>query len=219
MKGKNILLIYIIAAASIMLMSQQVYTQEPSLKLYGLKSGIIEYKYAGNQVGKSTLYFDDYGNKSAAYTDAMRGKEKDKTWIISLGENQFIFDPDKPNEGLKMKNPMFEWLGLKSRGDYNKITDEWYSKLGYKKVGTENFLGKECNLYKGQDGKVLTWNGIMMLMDIKIAGTHTHHEAISIKTNIPVDQKYFVVPKNIKFSEMPMLDNPYNGDEKDDVSE
>ncbi len=208
---------FIITLLCLTIIYNRTYTQELTLKPYGLKSGIIEYKYTGERVGKATLYFDDYGNKSAMYTDAMRGKEKDKGWIISFGENQFIFDPGKPNEGLKIKNPILELLGDKSRGDFNKITDEFYSKMGYKKAGTEKFLGKECNSYRGKDGKVLTWNGILMLMDFKMAGTHTKEEAVSIKTNIPVDPKIFVVPKNIKFSEMPMFDTPSTEDDEDET--
>ena len=46
--------------------------QEVSLKPYGLKSGIIEYSYSGDRVGKGTLYFDDYGMKSAMFSDAVQ---------------------------------------------------------------------------------------------------------------------------------------------------
>jgi hypothetical protein len=52
-------------------------------------------------------------------------------------------------------------------------------------------------------GKVLIWNGIMMLMDFKMGAYISKQEATSVKTNIPVDSKYFVIPKNTTFSEMP----------------
>ncbi len=198
----------------LLLIVNQIYAQGDKLKLFQIQSGIIEYKYSGNEVGKSILYFDNYGNRSAINLDTKEDGEVRKGWIISLGEYQYIFDPSKPNEGFKLKNPIIEWIYQNKNKDVEKFTEETYGKLGMKKAGTEKFLGKECIAYKGNDGKVLTWKGILMLMDLKIAGTHNKQEATSIKTNIPVDQKYFAIPKNIKFSEMPMFGNPSIEDEE-----
>ncbi|MCW9065600.1 MAG: hypothetical protein OQJ78_04830, partial [Ignavibacteriaceae bacterium] len=75
--------------------------------------------------------------------------------------------------------------------------------MGFKKTGTEKFMDKDCIVFKGDMGKVLTWNGILMLMDMNYSGIQTKQEATSIKINVPVDEKYFEIPKNIKFSEMP----------------
>jgi len=44
-----------------------------------------------------------------------------------------------------------------------------------------------------------------MLLDFKMMGTASHQEVTKIETNIPVDPKYFVIPDNIEFSEMPMF--------------
>jgi len=68
--------------------------QEATLKPYGIKSAIIEYSYSGDKVGKGTLYFDDYGSKSAMLTDAVE---------------------DIPGEIIKRKKmgftfPVDEWL-------------------------------------------------------------------------------------------------------------
>jgi hypothetical protein len=75
--------------------------------------------------------------------------------------------------------------------------------MGFSKGANEIFLGKECKVMKGDMGKVLTWNGILMLLDMKVMGYGSHQEVTKIQTNVPVDAKYFVVPGNIKFSEMP----------------
>jgi hypothetical protein len=75
--------------------------------------------------------------------------------------------------------------------------------MGFKKGANETFLGKDCKVMKGDMGKVLTWNGILMLLDMKVMGTGTHQEVTKIQTNVPVDAKYFVLPRNIEFSEMP----------------
>jgi len=179
--------------------------QETTLKPYGLKSGIIDYSYSGDKVGKGTLYFEDYGMKSAMYTDAVEDGEKRKGWVVTYGDYQYMWDPDDPTEGMKLKNPMITWIKEASKGDVESFTESMYSKMGFSKAPDETFLGKPCKVMKGNMGKVLTWNGILMLLDMKVMGTGSHQEATRIQTNVPVEGKYFVLPKNIEFSEMPMM--------------
>ncbi|HPI69313.1 MAG TPA: hypothetical protein PL003_08860 [Bacteroidales bacterium] len=179
--------------------------QEATLKPYGLKSGIIEYSYSGDRVGKGILYFDEYGMKSAMYTDAVQDGEKQKGWVVTFGDYQYMWDPDQPKEGMKLKNPIITWITETSKDDIESYTESMYSKMGFVKASDETFLRKPCKVMKGDLGKVMTWNGILMLMDMKIMGSGSHQEVTNIQTNVPVDGKYFVLPKNIEFSEIPMM--------------
>jgi len=181
----------------------QIEAQEVSLKPYGIESGIIEYKYSGSQVGTGTMYFDDYGYKSAMKMDTKMNDQPQKGWVVSFKEYQYIFDPAKPDEGLKMKNPIIESMLKMDKSDFDKVAEDLYSKMGMKKAGTEKFMDKDCIVFKGDNGKILTWNGILMLMDMNYSGIKTKQEVTSIKINVPVDAKYFEIPKDIKFSEMP----------------
>ncbi|HQH25685.1 MAG TPA: hypothetical protein PL101_08670 [Bacteroidales bacterium] len=195
----------IVLTVSLFIILPKLAGQEITLKPYGIKSGIIEYSYSGDKVGKGTLYFDDYGMKSAMYTDAVADGEKGKGWIVTFGDYQYIWDLDHPDEGLKLENPIITWLAESSKGDFESFTESMFSKMGFNKAPDETFLGKPCKVVKGDMGKVLTWNGILMLLDMNVMGTVSHQEATKIQTNIPVDAKYFAIPKNIKFSEMPMM--------------
>ena len=94
----------IICLLFVLLMVNQIQAQEVSLKPYGIQSGIIEYKYSGTQLGTSTLYFDEYGYRSAMKMDTKRNNEPQKGWVISFKEYQYIFDPAQPDKGLKMKD-------------------------------------------------------------------------------------------------------------------
>lgn len=192
----------IICLVFVLLMVNQIQAQEVSLKPYGIQSGIIEYKYSGTQVGTSTLYFDEYGYRSAMKMDTKRNNEPQKGWVISFKEYQYIFDPAQPDKGLKMKNPMIESLMNMDKQDYDKVAEDIYSQMGMTKAGNEKFLEKDCVCFKGDMGKVLTWNGILMLMDMDFGGVKSRQEVTSIKVNVPVDEKYFEIPKNIKFKEM-----------------
>ena len=193
----------ILSLLIVLLLVNQLNAQEVSLKPYGIESGIIEYKYSGSQVGTGTMYFDEYGYRSAMKMDTKMNDQPQKGWVVSFKEYQYIFDPAKPDEGLKMKNPIIESLQKMDKPDFDKVTEDLYSKMGMKRAGTEKFMGKDCIVFKGDMGKVLTWNGILMLMDMNYSGIQTKQEVTSIKINVPVDAKYFEIPKNIKFSEMP----------------
>ena len=179
--------------------------QGVTLKPYGLKSGIIEYSYSGDRVGKGTLYFDDYGMKSAMFTDAVQDGEKQKGWVVTFGDYQYMWDPDDPSEGMKLKNPIITWIAESSKGEIESYSESMYSRMGFKRAPDETFLGKPCKAMKGDMGKVLTWNGILMLLDMKVMGSGSHQEVTKIQTNVPVDAKYFVLPKNTEFSELPMM--------------
>jgi hypothetical protein len=187
----------------VLLLVNQLNAQEVSLKPYGIESGIIEYKYSGSQVGTGTMYFDEYGYRSAMKMDTKMNDQPQKGWVVSFKEYQYIFDPAKPDEGLKMKNPIIESLLKMDKPDFDKVAEDLYSKMGMKRSGTEKFMGKDCIVFKGDNGKILTWNGILMLMDMTYSGIKTKQEVTSIKINVPVDAKYFEIPKNIKFNEMP----------------
>jgi len=179
--------------------------QETTLKPYCIKSGIIEYRYSGDKAGTGTLWFDDYGLKCAMQMEVVSEGEKSNSWIVTIGSYQYLWDTSKPAEGLKMENPILKWVNEASKEEIDSYTESMYVKLGMTKKATETFLGKECKSLKGDIGKVLTWKGIMMLLDMSMGTYVSHQEATSIKTNVPIDARYFVIPKNVTFSEMPMF--------------
>ncbi|NLE35304.1 MAG: hypothetical protein GX622_09385 [Bacteroidales bacterium] len=171
-------------------------------KPLGVKSGIIEYSYSGDKTGKSTQYFDDYGMKSAVYAEIVQRGEESKGWSLTLGEDQYMWDLNS-SQGMKSKNPMVKQMMELSGGDILEYMAGMYEQMGMTKSGTENFQGKECTVFKGDMGKVLIWKGLMMMMEMKIGDMVSRQEVTSIKTNVKVDGKYFRIPDDITFNEIP----------------
>jgi hypothetical protein len=193
----------IVSAISFFILTLWIYGQQSAPKPFSFKSAIIEYKYSGDKAGESTQYVDDYGMKNATYTEMLEEGETVKGWTVSSGDYQYMWDLSEPTQGMKMKNPLMDWIRQSSEKDLESFTIDAYEKMGMIKSGKETFLGKECTVIKGEMGKVLIWNGILMFAEFKMGSYVSRQEAISVKTNIPVDGKYFVVPKDITFSEMP----------------
>jgi hypothetical protein len=200
---KNKMKTIIASLICMLLMPGSIYGQDKTPKPFKFKSGIIEYKYSGDKTGTATQYFDDYGMKSAMYSEITQEGELTKSWVVSSGDYQYMWDPSKPTQGMKMKNPLLSAITQASTDELESLTESTYEKMGMVKSGTETFQGKECTVIKGDMGKVLTWNGILMLMDFRMGAYVSRQEVTSVKTNVPVDAKYFTVPKNITFSEMP----------------
>lgn len=181
--------------------------QEPEADSMGkgpleARSGIIEYSFSGDKTGKSIQYFDDHGSKSAVYTETTSNGETKKSWTLTIGEDQYIWDPSNPGQGMKMKNPMIKMLAESDGKDMLSYMTTLYKQMGMEQSGTEMFQGKECIVYKGDMGKVLIWKGIMMKTEMKVGTMVSGQEVTSIKTNVPVDGKFFRIPDNITFSEI-----------------
>ncbi|MBN1414914.1 MAG: hypothetical protein JW973_07425 [Bacteroidales bacterium] len=175
--------------------------EEPdvSLKLYGIKSGIIEYKHTGQRTGTTTLYFDKYGHRSAIYSDMVMNNQADKGWTISFDDMVYMYKEGR-KQGNKMKNTMIE--SLTKVNDLEKFTEETYDKMGFKPAGNEKYLGKECRVFTGDMGKVLTWNGLLMYMEMNVMGMTTKQEATKIDVNVRVNPSVFELPKDVTFTEM-----------------
>ena len=171
-------------------------------KPLGVKSGIIEYKYSGDKTGKSTQYFDDYGVKSAVYAEIVQQGEESRGWSLTLGEDQYMWDLNS-SQGMKTKNPMIKQMMELSGGDILEYMAGMYEQMGMTKSGTEMYQGKQCTVFKGDMGKVLIWKGLMMMMEMKIGDLVSRQEVTSIKTNVNVDGKYFRIPDNVTFNEIP----------------
>jgi hypothetical protein len=83
------------------------------------------------------------------------------------------------------------------------LSELMYSGMGLKITGIESFFEKECKVFSGELGKVLTWKGITMFLDLKMIGSPSHEEVTGMEINMPVSAEYFIIPDNIKFSEIP----------------
>jgi hypothetical protein len=186
----------------ICLFSALLNGQEINRNPFGIKSGIVEYNYYGDKVGKGTLWFDNYGLKCAMYTELVSGSKTTKSWVVSTGGYQYMWESAKPTEGKKIKNPILIWANEAPEEGTESYNETFYENMGMKRGANETFLNRECKVLKGDIGKLLTWQGIIVLLDLKKDSHNTRQAASSIKTNVPVDAKSFRIPANVKFTEI-----------------
>jgi hypothetical protein len=140
--------------------------------------------------------------KSAVYAEITTRGETSRGWAVTIGEDQYMWDLNS-SQGMKAKNPMSKMMMETTGGDIMKMMTDMYGQMGMEQSGTEMFEGKECTVFKGDMGKVLIWEGLMMMMEVKMGDMVSRQEVTSIKTNLHVDSKYFRLPDNITFNELP----------------
>lgn len=184
-------------------------------KRYGVKSGIIEYDLSGVQEGTKTLYFDDWGMRQAEYTRSVisvSGYTKAVNLVTIIdGEYQYTINLDQKT-GTKTRNPIIkEMETLKYEKGFNEFGEQMILKMGAEKVGSENFLGKNCDVYeiKKSNTKLWVWNWIILKSEVKSRAFDISTVATKIETDVPIPSSKFAVPEKIVLNEVD-LDNLEN---------
>lgn len=184
-------------------------------KRYGVKSGVIEYEISGSQEGTKTLYFDDWGMRQAEYTRSVLsvgGFTKSLNLVnIIDGEYQYMINIDQKS-GTKTRNPILKEIeSLKYEKGFNEFGEQMLLKMGAEKIGSDNFLGKDCNIYemKKTGTKLWVWNWITLKSETKSHGIDITTVAKKIDIDVSIPSSKFNVPEKVVLNEVD-LDNIEN---------
>lgn len=183
-------------------------------KVFGLKSGVIEYVISGSQEGTKTLYFDNWGMKQAEYMRSIltvKGFTKpiNKLSVID-GEFQYNINMDQ-NTGTRTRNPILRTMEqLAGQKGFNEFGEQILLNMGANKIGSENFLGKDCDVYEMRNTgtKLWVWEWITLKSETKSGGLEINLAATRINEGSVPDSK-FKLPEKIILNEVD-LDNIEN---------
>lgn len=81
--------------------------------------------------------------------------------------------------------------------DKSKCAYDELEKSGGKKLGTEIYLDKECELWEINGSKQLNWKGIPLKTELEIANMKITMRAVELKTNIVLHDSIFDIQKKI----------------------
>lgn len=184
-------------------------------KRFGIKSGVIEYIISGSQEGTKTLYFDDWGMKQAEYTRSVlsvSGFTKSLNIVnIIDGEYQYMINMDQ-NSGTKTRNPILKAIeDLKNQKGFNEFGEQMLLSDGFNKIGTEEFLGKDCEVYerKSTGTKTFIWEWISLKSETKSGGININVTATRINEGGSVPASKFKIPEKVVLNEVD-IDNIEN---------
>ncbi|MDV7186664.1 hypothetical protein R3X25_05170 [Lutibacter sp. TH_r2] len=213
--------------------------QDPILKRYNVKSGIIKYKLTvsggtmGSVVvgdGTENVYFKDWGKlefmeeKSTTTTTinifGQKKVEKANVHKISKLDNGEVYNVDFDKKQILLRRDMgMEVTKAFASGDANKTGMEMLESMGGKKIGNENFLGYNCEVWSILGGKQWMYKGAVLKLEINVMGILTVKEATSAKFDVNVPDSSFNLPDFPIVKEEGFLDNEEYKDEMENMDD
>ena len=205
----------IIFFLAIVFISQVSFAQstKQSYKRYGVKSGIIEYKttVSGKVLvskveggGTSSIYFKDYGavelqkekssQKNITKFFGTTKIDSSKVNIISKFDHGKVTSVDLDKKTKYAGQDVGIGLFSKNKDPY-KAGEEMLEDIGGEKIGTEDFLGYKCDVWKVPGGKEYLYKGAVLKLDMNVLGVRTVKTATSAKFDISIPDKDFELPK------------------------
>ncbi len=184
-------------------------------KRYGIKSGVIEYIISGSQEGTKTLYFDSWGMRQAEYTRSVLsvGEFTKPLNLVNIidGEFQYMINMDQ-NSGTKTRNPILKSIEqLKGQKGFNEFGEQMLLSMGANKIGSEEFLGKDCDVFemKSTGTKLWVWEWITLKSETQSGGIKINLTATRINEGGSVSSEKFKIPERVVLNEVD-IDNIEN---------
>jgi len=181
-------------------------------KIFGIKSGIIEYEITGSQTGNKKLYFDDWGRKQAEFSNSTikvgKFSKHSNLLKITIGDWQYIINLEKKS-GTKRENPILgRMYELSNQINYNDFGEQLVLIEGGVKIGSEDVAGKNCTIYNFQNKKSKSWiwNWITLKSESLSGGVHITVTAKNILVNVSVPDSVFNPPPDVMVFEVDLQD-------------
>ncbi len=177
------------------------FAQEQKVKLFPFKSAIIEYKYEASMKGTHVKYIDDWGYKQADYIYKQLNfggnEEKEYEIIILIGTKAYTINLQKKEVAIG-RNETYNYYLLNQDRKCTDVSEALIKAEGFKAVGTENYLEKECKVWKAGKAKKLSWNGVALKSETFFM-TMMVEKATRIKINIDIPAEKFAIPQDVKY--------------------
>lgn len=178
-------------------------------KRYGVESAIVEYELTGMQTGNAIMYFDAFGMREATYENSIVDVygTKQETENVNYLDGFWQYNYDKQsNTGTKTKNTVLESLVKNSGGDLEQIGIEMFESMGGKKSGTEELIGKLCEIWEleSMGTRVWVWKNVLLKTETNMMGVEILRVATSIQVDVEIPSDKISVPSDVEFQELDM---------------
>lgn len=176
--------------------------------LYPSEQGRILYEYEGNTEGIRELFFGDYGQKIALYTNLSRSST---FFAITTTTNENVLEYLKDGihyhfdleltRGLVIKSPiglLEKYFQIPGKGSYKQEMEN----IGAKMIKQDTISGLPCEHWEYRSRNVWIYKGLLIKMQSSGLNKNFRMEAIEIdfKTRLPEDK--FNFPEDIPVPEI-----------------
>lgn len=178
---------------------------EAASRRYEIKSGYVKYE---NSNGTDELFWDNYGEKEARYSETtinvMGMTNTSQSIDIIDGEWSYNYDP-ATNIATRYNQVelMQKMTGSQSRAPRD-FSDEMLESLGGVKVGTETILNKNTDVYQLQNlgnFKVWVYKGVSLKSEGSMMGMTFTSQAVELEENVEIEEAKLVLPEGAEIVE------------------
>ncbi len=170
---------------------------------YSIKSGIVEYKTEMMGVdAKQIITFDDFGKKEI--TEVLMDVMGTKIHSVTLNKDGYIYNYDMVNKtGTKRLAANIKTPDI----DFENMTKEMIKDMNLKKIGSEKFLGKNCEKVTidsksmQMKGTYLIYKGVPLMVNTDLGTMKMNLLAQKFIENPSISDGKFSVPADVKISE------------------
>ncbi len=190
---------------------------------YTIKSGYVEYTLSGNTTGTKKIWWDNFGDKSRTETQSetitkMFGiKNVDKAHTIEILVKDKYWSANLADQsGHKGTLPFYKESRMLVENMTKKEQEEFANKiinaLGGERLGTENFMGKTCEVIKVMGSKIWIYKGLTLKSEVKIMGMVSNETAVKFQANQSVSASKFTPLSNISYEDIDQQQQGMFGD-------
>lgn len=189
-------------------------------KMFGAKSGYIEYRMTGMETGTKKMWFDNYGEyirietKSVVTVDIGVDVPSEDKYIIEITNPDGVYIANMlTKEGSKFDS----FLGFErpeealNKLEMDKLGKEMLENMGGKIVGKETILGKSTEIVELIGIKSWYYENLSLKMQGEVMGQKIEEIAVRFDENIKIDKNLFETPEGIvyidMYEELKMLDD------------
>ncbi len=179
---------------------------------YGLKSAIIEYDISGSQEGSRRLFFDNWGERQAEFsnTTITVGQFSKTANLLSIYDRdwQYVINLDS-RTGTKSKSPIKELREeLANQQYFNELGEQAILKMGGLKIGTEEYMGKECMVYDFRNigMRAWYWKWILLKSETRSGPVNIVVTARKIEEDVRIPEERFRIPDDITLNTVDLDD-------------
>lgn len=211
---------------------------QKQLKRYELKSGIVEYettisgKVLGSTIsgsGYEKLYFKDWGavelkESQSAKTSTMKffGKKKtetEKSHEMNKLDNGKTYSVDFDQQQIYASRDMAMDMttSFHPDADAGDVGKNMLESMGGQKIGNEEFMGYDCEIWELAGGKQWMYKGVMLKLEMTALGITTVTQATSVDFNTTVADKYFQLPDFPIEQEEGFMDDDMNANDAEEM--
>ena len=179
---------------------------------FAVKSGSIKYELSGNTTGSKFLCWDNYGESTRTEVNSKSVTKmfgfsseskantisvivKDKYWMANL------IDKKGQTGKLPYYKEMKDHVNGMTDKEQKQLEDDVLASMGGKKLGTEKFMGYNCEVISAMGVKVWLYKGVLLKSEANIMGIKNNEVATDIKFG-KVNKAMFKPSTAVKYQDL-----------------